>query len=399
MGNLERVEQLPKSHPVRTSGRTRLVLIGAVGIGIATFLAGLGTHPERAWYNYLLNYFYWSCLGIAGVFFVALQYLTGSVWSVTVRRVAEAMAAFLPIAVVLLFGVIAGAHHLYEWTHADVVAAHHLLQKKSAYLNLPFFSLRNISFLLVWLVFGWLLVRNSVRQDDSGDPRLTITNTKLGGAFLLVFAVTFTLASFDLMMSIEPEWFSTIFGVYCFAGLFLSGVAMITLLAVTLYRRRAFGPYLHEHHLFDLGKLMLAFTVFWAYIAFSQFMLIWYADLPEETFYLIKRMSGAWLPVSWVLLVVKFIVPFLLLLPQGPKRRPGYLRALALWILAAHYLDCYWLVVPRFAPQGPVFGWMEIGIFIGFAGLFGLAVSTFLARVPLVPQRDPRLLEAVHFHQ
>lgn len=395
-------ETLPVVRPLRIGKNLRVVCLLSVLVGVLTFLFAMragGETAERGWYNYLLNYFYWSCLGLAGVFFVALQYITGAVWSVTLRRVAEGMAAFLPVALLLFFGIIAGEHHLYEWTHDAVVAAHPVLQEKTAYLNTSFFTLRNIFFLLLWIGLGGLMVRNSIQQDETGDAQLTTRNTKLAGAFLLTFAITFTLAGFDLIMSLAPEWYSTIFGVYCFAGLFVSGIAMITLLTTTFYRQGRFGPYLRPDHLFDLGKLMLAFTVFWAYIAFSQYMLIWYADLPEETGYLMMRMSGAWTPVSWALLICNFIIPFLLLLPQGVKKNAIYLRCIALWILATHYLDCYWLVVPQFAHERPVFGWMEIGMFVGFAGLFGLVLIAFFSRVPLVPRGDPRLHEAMEFHQ
>ncbi|MBI2346045.1 MAG: hypothetical protein HYV03_04010 [Deltaproteobacteria bacterium] len=397
--HFETADQLPAVRPLTVRGGFRLFCIALAVIGGVTFFASLKANPERAFANYLLGFFYWTSLSLSGVFFLALQYITGSTWSITLRRIPEALVAFLPVAVVLFFGVLAGSHHLYEWAHPQAMDVHGILQKKAAYLNLPFFTFRNLSCLLIWLVFGWLLVRNSIRQDETGAVSLTKRNTKLAAAFLLIFALTYTFFSVDLLMSLEAEWYSTIFGVYCFAGLFLSGIAMITVIAVILYRRKKFGPYVHPDHLYDLGKLMLAFTVFWAYIAFSQFMLIWYADLPEETFYLSKRMIGPWQPMAWALLIVKFIIPFCLLLPQGVKRQGGYLFGIACWVLAAHYLDCYWLVIPRFAERGPIFGMPEIGIFVGFAGLFGLAVSTFLGRVPIVPRRDPRIMESVNFHQ
>lgn len=394
------VQPLPQIGPVRANGPLRAACVVAILLGAATFFWLLGHDAPRAWHNYLLNYFYWLCLGLGGAVFIAIQYLTGSVWSVGLRRTAEALVAYLPLGALLFGGLVVGGSQLYDWTNPTYVAAHAVVAKKAGYLNWSAFAARHLLSLVIWIACALYFVRNSLRQDRTKDAALTQRNTKVAAAFMIIFALSFTLACFDLLMSLDATWFSTIFGVYGFAGLFLSTVAMMTIIAVPLYRGGHFGPYVRAHdHLFDLGKLMFAFTVFWAYIAFSQFMLIWYADLPEETGYLIQRMTGHWTPVSWGLLIFKFILPFLLLLSQDWKKRPGFLFGMALWVLAAQYLDIYWLVFPHYAPQAPVFGWTEVGIFLGFAGMFGLCVTGFLSRVSAVPVGDPRLHEALEFHQ
>ena len=398
MTHYRSLETIPTPKSFLAPASLKKTLLGLVALGVITFLIGLWADSHRAWSSYLLNYFYWMSLGLAGVFFTALQHVTGSVWSAPIRRVAEVFGAFLPVSLVLFLFLFFGLHDLYEWTHADVVAADPLLQGKAPYLNFPFFAFRNILFLVAWTAAAYFLLRNSCTQDDTGAVSLTKRSVKISAIFILFFAVSYTLTGFDLMMSLEPHWFSTIFGIYCFAGLFLSGLAMITVVVILL-KRQGYLPIVNDNHLFDLGKLMFAFCVFWAYIAFSQFMLIWYSNLPEETFYMIRRVEGPWKYVSILLLLSKFIIPFLLLLPATLKRKEGYLLKVAIWILVAHWIDCYWMVYPVYSPKMPVFGWMEVGVTAGFAGLFGLSLCWLLKQVPVYPKKDPKLLEGVNFHQ
>lgn len=371
--------------------------LGLAVIGAAAFLLGLGSDPDRAWHNYLLNYFFWFSLSISGLFFIALCYVTTSAWAAPLKRVPEALTGFLPVALILFLILFFGSHHLYEWTHHDAVQADSILRGKRPYLNMPFFVIRNLLFYGLWMGAAFYLIRNSLRQDRTGEEALTFKNKNVSAPFLVLFAVTFTVASFDLLMSLEPHWFSTIFGVYCFAGLFESGMAVTILFVLALRRQGVFKEVINENHLHDLGKLMFAFCVFWAYIAFSQYMLIWYGNLPEETPYLIRRTEGSWTGVALALLFGKFIVPFFLLISRWAKRNPVYLAFVAVWVLVFQYLDIYWLVFPRVGV--PVFGWMELGILAGFMGLFVLSVTAVLQRVPPVARRDPWLEEGLTYHQ
>ena len=391
-------DSIPPPKPFQMTKGMRNALLTCLGVGLITFGVGLATDPHRAWHNYLLNYFFWMSLGLGGVFFTALQHITGSIWSIPLRRVPESMVGFLPVAIILFLILSFGVHSLYEWTHADVVRGDPLLFGKKAYLNLPFFYIRGLSFLVLWSIAGFLFLRHSVKQDATGEIRWTRRNVKLAALFLLFFALSYTLTGFDLMMSLEPHWFSTIFGVYCFAGLFLSSLAMISIITIML-KKQGYLPIVNDNHLYDLGKLMFAFCVFWAYIAFSQFMLIWYGNLPEETFYMMRRVGGNWRVISVALLLCKFIIPFFLLLPAGVKRKENYLLGVSLFLLMAHWLDCYWMVFPVLSPEKPIFGWMELGIIPAFLGLFGLSVGLMLSRVPVFPRGDPKLLEGVNFHQ
>ncbi len=392
------LDSIPAPKKFQIPARARTFLFGCVAVGLLCFVIGLFVDADRAWHNYLLNYFFWMSIGLGGVFFTALQHITGSVWSVPIRRVSESMVAFLPVAAVLFLILFFGVHSLYDWTHADVVLKDPLLFGKQSYLNLPFFYIRNLLFLAAWTTAGYFFLRNSVSQDDTGALHWTKRNVKIAAAFLLFFAISYTLTSFDQMMSLEPHWFSTIFGIYCFAGLFFSALAVISIIVVLL-KKGGYLPIVNDSHLHDLGKLMFAFCVFWAYIAFSQFMLIWYGNLPEETFYMIQRVEGNWLPVSVALLLLKFVIPFFLLLPAGMKRKENYLLGVAVLVLVAHWIDCYWMVFPTLSPSHPVFGWMEIGMIPGFLGLFGLSVGWLLSQVPVYPEKDPKLLDGVNFHQ
>lgn len=383
--------------PFQLSPRMHFFYLGLVVIGVIAFLGGLGVDAGRAWHNYLLNYFFWFSLSLSGLFFIALSYVTTSVWATPLKRVPEALTGFLPVALVLLLILFFGSHHLYEWTHHDVVAADPLLKGKRGYLNIPFFIIRNLLCYGLWLGVGFYLIRNSLTQDRTGAVELTFQNKKISAPFLVLFGITFTVASFDLLMSLEPHWFSTIFGVYCFAGLFESGMAITILFVLALRRQGALKEVINENHLHDLGKLMFAFCVFWAYIAFSQYMLIWYGNLPEETPFMIRRTEGTWTPIALALLFGKFIIPFFLLISRWAKRNPIYLGLVAIWVLVFQYLDIYWIVFPMVG--APHFGWMELGILLGFLGLFVLSVTWFLQRIPMVARRDPWLEEGLSYHQ
>lgn len=412
------VNQIPKPAPFVVSPVMHLFFLVLVVIGVAAFAWGLKENAARTWHSYLLNYFYWLTLSLSGLFFMALQYITSSMWSSPLKRIPESFISFLPLAFILMlfpfigmfseifsFFSVSHAGHpsggmsmLYEWTHSETVASDAILKGKESYLNLGFFLGRNVFSFLIWMGAGFWLVRNSLKQDVTGSVDLTRLNRKIAAPFLVLFALTYTVASFDWLMSLEPHWFSTVFGVYCFAGLFESGMALTILFVVALRRQGAFKDVINENHLHDLGKLMFAFCVFWAYIAFSQYMLIWYGNLPEEIGYMIRRTEGSWTPVALALLFGKFVVPFFLLISRSSKRSENYLLFVSVWVLAAQYLDVYWMIYPLLGSK-PLFGWQEVGLFLGFLGLFVLSSCLFLQRVQPVALKDPRLLEGVNHHQ
>ena len=370
-----------------------------IGIGAATFLIEVNGDPTRAFAAFLLGYVYFLFLGVAGAFFTALHHLVGATWSVVVRRVAESFTSYLPVALLLFFVLLLGVPHLYVWSSPSVASgleAAHI--SKGGYLSLPFFTARMLVFLVVMTAFSWYFVRNSTRQDASRDPALSRASLHAAPPFVLLFALLLTLASFDLLMSLEPTWYSTIFGVYCFAGLWQSGLAALTIAVVILRRNGALDGIVSRFHYQDLGKYLVAFSIFWTYIAFSQFMLIWYANLPEEIEWLIPRTYTGWGTVGILLLICKFGVPFFALLHQKMKESETALLAVASVMLIGQWIDLYWLILPAFSPERVVLGWTEIGVSLGFLGLFGWCVVGFLGRHPVAPHGDPAYESSVRFH-
>jgi hypothetical protein len=368
-------------------------------LGAATFLIEVRTDPTRAYAAFLIGFWYFMGLGLAGTFFTALHYLVGATWSVVVRRVAEAFSSFLPIALLLLLVVLLGIPHLYVWSAPTGGEAGQTADlTKGGYLSTPFFTLRNVVILVLWSLFSWYFIRNSLKQDRAPDPKLVKSSTKASAAFILLFALTVTLAGFDLLMSLEPTWYSTIFGVYCFAGLWQSGLAALAIVVVLLRRQGALQGVISRFHYWDLGKLMFAFSVFWMYIAFSQFMLIWYANLPEEITYMIHRTFTGWGGVGIALGTLRFVIPFFVLMPQKWKENEMVLLTVGGGILLGQWIDLYWLVLPAFSPQTVVLGWTEIGITLGFVGLFGWWVLRFLSRHPVAAANDPLFESSVRFH-
>ena len=376
-------------------------LTAMLAVGVLCFIIGLNTDASRAWGNFLVNHFFWTAISLGSVFFVALQYVSGSSWSAPLRRIAEVLLAYLPVSIVMFFILLFGTHTLYEWTHHEVVANDHILSMKTAYLNVPFFAVRNLITLGVGLFVGFLLLKNSLKQDKTGEIKFSKINTAISAPFILFFAWSFTFMSFDLIMSLSPHWFSTIFGVYCWAILILSVLATIAILVIMLRRAGYLEGYITQEHYHALGKLLFGFVVFWTYIAFSQFMLIWYADLPEETGYYLTRLANGWEGLTISFVIIKFVFPFFLLTTQRAKRNENVLLFASIWILLVQWIDVYWLVFPSLdhAGHGPVFGWVEVGMFAGFAGLFFLSVSKLLEKVAPVAHKDVFLHEGVHHHQ
>jgi hypothetical protein len=371
--------------------------------GLITFSIGLFFDPKRIWAAFLQNHFYFMSLALGGLFFAVLQWTTGAIWSAVIRRFAESFTAYLPVVFLSFLILACGISHLYGWSHSSHVQGDLVLEGKASYLNSSFFILRNFLAIVLWIFLGRKMVSHSLAQDRDGDRMWTEKNRILSPIFLMVFALTFTMASFDQLMSLDAHWFSTIYGVYCFAGLFYSTLALLCLFAL-FFRTRVFYeregvlvPMIREDHLHDLGKFLFAFSIFWAYIAFSQFLLIWYANLPEETGYFMRRMQGPWMGVSWFLLLGKFLLPFFFLLTRSAKRNPRILAVVSSFMLFAHWIDMLWLIQPEFF-EGPRF-LMELGIFLGFLGIFGIFVLGFLEKNACVVQGDPTLKASLEHHQ
>jgi hypothetical protein len=361
--------------------------------GVATFLAGLALAPARVWASLLMGGYLLTGFGLAGVVFVAVQYACGAGWSTAFRRVPEAMAMILPLGAGVMAVALVGHPSTYGWT---IHAPHAGFQQ--FWLRWPFFLGRAALYLAVWIGFGVAIVRTSRRQDNDRDFRHTRRNVRLSILFLIAFAVTFWLASFDWVMSLEPNWTSTIFGIYNFAGMFSSGLALLVLLVLWLRRAGPLRDFVNEEHLHDLGKLLFAFSTFWMYIWFSQYMLIWYANISEETVYYVARLHNAWVPLFLLNMILNWAVPFAALLPRGTKRSPRALGRVAAVMLAGRILDVYLMVAPPLQGARPLAGIWEVGVLGGAAAALVLAFYRGIREAAPVPLNDPYLEESLHYY-
>jgi hypothetical protein len=378
--------------PRRLESRLQLL----IAVGALTLVLGLIFSPQRLWPNLLLLSFYLLTVSLAGVVFIALQYVTGAHWAVALRRVPEAMAKLIPLGGAGLLAILIAHPALYSWASPGAAAGEPVPAFRHWWLSLPFFRGRAIVFLSLWMLFAFALVRESIRQDTDGAAQHTRLNSRLSAVFVVVFGFTFWLATYDWIMSLEPRWYSTIFASYNFAGLFLGGLAALTLLVVWLRQHNALV--VTDAHLHDLGKLMFAFSTFWMYLWFSQYMLIWYANIPEETIYFVQRLHGYWGSLFVLDMVLNWVGPFFALLPRRNKQNPGVLVKVCLVLLAGRWLDLYLMIMPTFAGQQPRIGPLEIGLLAGGLGVFLLSFFAVLRRAPLVPLNDPFLAESLHYH-
>jgi len=384
------------------AGRTwarRSFAIGGIAAGAALLLRAFGGGGgARFMASYLVEFVFYLSLALGALFFVLIQHVTRAGWSVSVRRIAEAVApnVLFPMAIAaapLLFSL----DTLYPWTDRAAVAADHVLREKEAWLNVPFFLARTLIYFTTWSALAYWFHRTSIAQDKTGDPALTQRMETTSTGALIVFAFSVTFFAFDYLMSLTPHWYSTIFGVYFFAGCVLGFFALLTVLAMLVQSAGALRRTISTEHYHDLGKLIFAFTIFWAYIAFSQYMLMWYANLPEETFWYAARQAGSWVFFSFVLLFGHFLVPFLALMSRDVKRRKPLLLTGALWMLLMQWADVYWLVMPGKSPGRIPLSLMDLAMFLAFGGIFfGVALRRLCAH-PLVALKDPRLHESLEF--
>lgn len=338
-------------------------------------------------------------LALGGVFFVAFNHVSGSAWCVSIRRVAENYFWYLPVVLVLMIVVFIGLGDVFgHWVHG--APDDHLLNIKKPWLNPSFFVGRNLFWVVIWAAFGFFLWKQSVAQDADGQVSRTKRMANISAAFCVVFGLSISATAWDLGMSLEPHWFSTMFAVYIFAGLGLTVYSSLIIWGWYLKRTGHFGDSFNENHLHDLGKYLWGFSNFWAYVAFSQGMLIWYAHIPEETFFFKTRITNGWEVISTLLVLSRFILPFYLIIRRDTKRNINWMAGVSAFIIFGQVLDMYWLAYPTLAHGDFVmFSWQEIGPLAFVFGSFVLVVGKALERQSLVPKKDPRLEECLHWHQ
>jgi hypothetical protein len=383
------------------------VLPSWLGIGSTSAIVGiagavvLAMIQEGGWSHlletYLVSFSLLLAISLGALFFVMLQHVTRAGWSVVVRRIAEAIASNVWILAVLVLPIVAGMGHLYEWSHLEEAAHDPLLAGKIGYLNPTFFIIRLVVYFIAWGGLATFFHRTSIRQDASGDPALTMRMERMAGPGLVLFALTINFAAFDLLMSLDPHWFSTIYGVYYFSVSVVCFLAVMPKLLVGLQWKGVLGHAVTVEHYHDLGKLLFAFIVFWAYIAFSQYLLIWYGNIPEETVWYLRRQTGDWAWVSLALLFGHFVIPFLVLISRFVKRRPRLLAVTGIYMVLMTWLDLYWLVIPQFSPGVARFGLLDVLCFLGLSGIYSVSLMFGLRNHSLIPEQDPRLHESLTF--
>jgi len=373
----------------------RQTLRAVAFIGIVVLGIGLVLTPTRAWSAFLIAAFYYLSIALGCMILLALNYVSNAAWIVPIKRIPEAVGTYLPMGALTMVLILPGVHSLYHWSHHEAVEHDAVLKAKSAYLNIPFFAARMVFVLLIWLAFAYALRTNSQKQDDRANVIHTKRNVVMSALFLVIGAITFSIASFDWLMSLQPHWSSTIFAWYNIAGMLQAAVAT-TAVAVIFLRRRGYLPFVTDSHLHDLGKLAFGFCTLWAYMWLSQYLLIWYANLPEETTYYLTRLEHGWGFLFWANLVVGWALPFFLLLRRSSKRSETRLLAACVVLLIGRWLDIYLMVTPANLENHPGVGFVELGAYLGLGAVFVLVVERGLRRAPLLAKNDPYLGEGLH---
>jgi hypothetical protein len=369
-------------------------VVGVVGLGLL-LVGGLLGERERVFRAYLMGYTFWLGLGLGSLGVALIQFLTGGAWGLATRRVFEAGAASLPLLAVLFLPLLLGLPALYAWARPDVVSADPVLQHKALYLNVPFFVARALVYLVCWVVLALLLRRWSTAHDRDPDPLALRRLQRLSTVGALVLGFTVTFAAIDWLMSLDADWYSTMYPPLVAMGFLLLALAFGIVVVGLLAPGSALGQIMTPQLYNDLGSLLLAFLMLWAYLAYFQYLLIWAGNLSDEIPWYLRRTEGGWQLVALVLAALGFLVPFWLLLFRPLKRQRRALLVIAAWLIGIHLVNVYWLVEPPFAPAGPAPSWLDLCALVGVGGLWLAVFAWQLAARPLLPAYDPRLGRAL----
>ena len=378
-------------------GKVQKIGFLLTGLGLVLVLVSYLVDPKREAFNNVIGLMFFASIALGALVLVALEYLSGAVWSTPFRRISEFIASSLPLVLLFVVPLFFAMHSIFRWTHTDVVSADKILSAKTPYLNIPFFIGRTIGVLALFYIFYLLFRRNSKKQDETKDQKLTKTNVNLSAVFMFFAGIGLTVLVVDWVMSLEPHWFSTILGIYFISATLLAGLAATTYAAVSLNEGGYLGVKVGKDNYYSFGALLFAITNFWAYVAFSQFLLIWYANIPEETFWFIARWEGGWKYISILLMIIRFAVPYAMLLSQPSKSDPKNLKRVSIVILAAHFFDLYWLIMPTFS-KTITFSFYEIGFPVLVIGLIVLVLYAQAKKNSILPVGDPKLQRGLDFH-
>jgi len=383
---------LGPDHPVHRLQRAAL-LAGIVALGLSG--AGGLVSPAQFFQSYLIAYLFWFGIALGSLAILMIHHITGGAWGAVIRRLLESGTRTLPLMALLFLPVLLGTQQLYDWARPDALAHDPILRHKAAYLNVPFFAARAVFYFAAWLILGRYLNRWSLEQDQSPDPAPTRRMEMLSRGGLLLIGLTMTFAAIDWMMSLEPHWFSTIYGILVMGGQVVSAMAFVIALAAWLAAspQAPLARVISRQQFHDLGKLLMAFIMLWTYFMLSQFLITWSGNLPEEIPWYQNRSQGGWQWVAVVLLLSYFVLPFLILLSRAVKQQPRRLAAVALAIVAARVVELCWLVIPAFHPDAVTVHWMDLLTLIGVGGVWLWMFLGQLQRRSLVAVHDPSLPE------
>jgi hypothetical protein len=367
--------------------RSRAAIVGIAGLILTAI--GLFVSPSQFFRSYLWAFLFWFGIALGCLPLLMLYHLVGGAWGFTIRRIIESGTRTLPLLAVMFIPILFGIPRLYEWSQPDKVAQIRALQLKHAYLNIPFWIVRTLFYFAVWLFYAYRLNRMSARQDETGDTALPKRFQRFSGPGLVVYGLTITFASFDWAMSLEPQWYSTIYGMLWIVSQALSGlafaIAILALLAGTAPISRLSLP----DSLHDLGNLLLAFVMLWAYLSFSQLLIIWSGNLPEEIQWYLSRLHHGWQWVAAALITFHFFVPFFLLLARFKKRHIHWIATIALLVLVMRVVDTYWIITPAFYRDHITLHWLDLFALVGIGGIWLAVYARQLAVMPLLPLHDP----------
>ena len=394
MSDSHDISKVASYEPPADLGRLqgRAWIFGA--IGVAASLAGLALQPTQFFHSYLVAWLFWLGIALGSLAILMLHHLTRGGWGLMVRRPLEAATRTLPAMAILFVPILLGMQAIYPWARPEA-AEDALIQQKAAYLNPTAFTMRGVLYLAIWALFAFTLSWLSLKQDRTGELALFQRMKVVAAPGLAVYCLLATFASVDWLMSLDPHWYSSLFGVYFIVGQGLSAMAFLIMVAVYLSQRQPMEAAFKPHHFHDYGKLMLAFVMIWAYIAISQLLIIYSANLPEEVGWYLERSKGAWLWVSIVLALFHFLLPFLLLLSRDLKRNAKLLSGVAGLVLVMRFVDLYWLAAPSFGHAGLAFHWLDLATVLGIGGVWFALFTAQLRRRPLLPVQEPFLEEAL----
>jgi hypothetical protein len=375
----------------------RALITGVVGLVL--LVVGTFLDPEQFFRSYLVAYIFWIEVALGCLAIVMIHHIAGGAWGVMIQRLLEAGMMTLPLMALLFVPLIFGLSILYPWARPEEVAHDAILQHKSLYLNVPFFLVRTVIYFVIWIGLAYWLRKWSLEQDQRADSALASRFRRLSAPGVLLFGLTITFASVDWMMSLEPHWFSTIYGIMFGVGAYTSAFAFVIILVLWLAKRKPFLGVISTQNINDLGNFLLAGVMLWAYIAFSQYLIIWSGNLPEEIPWYLHRTEGGWQWIGLALILLHFILPLLFLLSRATKRSPEMLTRIAGVVIFMRLVDLFWLIIPAFHPGKLYIHWLDIVAFIGLSGIWIAVFVRQLKGKSLLPLHDPRLEETFTHEQ